>query len=237
MAKCIINEEKLFEIINESIYEVLTEAQQDEGFGHWLGQTFQGLRNKWNNFKGDFKAGKQKAMYDNLNYDPFAHYGDEGNNYRNLDGHSYATERYNRTVRRNANAPRYERERMTNNNTMPNSSVPQQTAPSQQTMPSQQTAPSQQTKVTFGQTDSNVHNVYARFNKIKNDMSVIAQELNKMGMRPVNDGSGRWVKIANKGQKTPNESNELVAKYNNLKAQLDKLKPQLRENKNKKKIK
>ena len=127
MAKQIISESKLTDIINESIYEVLQEAQYDEGLGHWLGQTFQGLRNKWNNFKGDFKAGKQKAMYDNLDYDPFAHYGDEGNNYRNLDGHSYAAERYNRTVRRNANAPRYERERLTN----PNSSVTQQTVPQQ----------------------------------------------------------------------------------------------------------
>ena len=37
MAKMIISENRLHELIQESIYEVLQEAQYDEGLGHWLG--------------------------------------------------------------------------------------------------------------------------------------------------------------------------------------------------------
>lgn len=69
MAKMTISESRLHELIQESIYEVLQEAQYDEGLGHWLGNAFQTMKNKWNNFKGDFNAGRNKARWDNRNYD------------------------------------------------------------------------------------------------------------------------------------------------------------------------
>ena len=58
----VISESRLREILNESIYEVLTEEEFDEGFGHLLGKTFQNVRNKWNNFKNDFLATEGKSL-------------------------------------------------------------------------------------------------------------------------------------------------------------------------------
>ena len=51
MSKMVISEERLQELVRESIYEVLNENEFDERFGHWLGQIYQGARNKCNNFK------------------------------------------------------------------------------------------------------------------------------------------------------------------------------------------
>ena len=68
MSKMVISEERLQELVRESIYEVLNESEFDEGFGHWLGQTYQGIKNKWNNFKKDFNAGRDKARFDNKDY-------------------------------------------------------------------------------------------------------------------------------------------------------------------------
>lgn len=109
MAKMTISESRLHELIQESIYEVLQEAQYDEGLGHWLGNAFQTMKNKWNNFKGDFNAGRNKARYDNRNYDSYSHYGDEANNFRNFGGQEYGAHRYNTTVERNARAKQYGR--------------------------------------------------------------------------------------------------------------------------------
>ena len=102
MAKMTISESRLHELIQESIYEVLQEAQYDEGLGHWLGNAFPTMKNKWNNFKGDFNAGRNKARYDNRDYDSYSHYGDEGNEFRNFGGQEYGAHRYNTTVDRNA---------------------------------------------------------------------------------------------------------------------------------------
>ena len=106
-----ISESRLHELIQESIYEVLQEAQYDEGLGHWLGNIYQTARNKWNNFKGDFNAGRKKAWYDNKDYDSFSHYGDEANNFRNFGGQEYGAHRYNTTVDRNAGARQWTRQR------------------------------------------------------------------------------------------------------------------------------
>lgn len=111
MAKMTISESRLHELIQESIYEVLQEAQYDEGIGHWLGNAFQTMKNKWNNFKGDFNAGRKKAWYDNKDYDSFSPYGDEANNFRNFGGQEYAAHRYNTTVDRNAGARQWARQR------------------------------------------------------------------------------------------------------------------------------
>ena len=109
MAKMTISESRLHELIQESIYEVLQEAQYDEGLGHWLGNAFQTMKNKWNNFKGDFNAGRNKARWDNRNYDSFSYYGDDADNFRNYGGYEYGADRYNKTVERNARAKQYGR--------------------------------------------------------------------------------------------------------------------------------
>ena len=111
MAKMTISESRLHELIQESIYEVLQEAQYDEGLGHWLGNAFQTMKNKWNNFKGDFNAGRNKARYDNRDYDSFSHYGAEADEFRNLGGQEYGAHRYNTTVDRNAGAKQWTRQR------------------------------------------------------------------------------------------------------------------------------
>ena len=71
MAKMTISENRLQELIQEGICEVLQESQYDEGLGHWLGNAYQTMRNKWNNFKGDFNAGRNKARWENRDYDAF----------------------------------------------------------------------------------------------------------------------------------------------------------------------
>lgn len=111
MAKMTISESRLHELIQESIYEVLQEAQYDEGIGHFLGNLWQSAKNKWNNFKGDFNAGRNKARYDNRDYDSYSHYGDEGNEFRNFGGQEYGAHRYNTTVDRNAGARQWTRQR------------------------------------------------------------------------------------------------------------------------------
>ena len=47
MSKITISEEKL----NQLIYESIQESLEDEGLGNWLGNAYQWARNKWNNFK------------------------------------------------------------------------------------------------------------------------------------------------------------------------------------------
>lgn len=107
MAKMTISENRLQELIQEGICEVLQESQYDEGLGHWLGNAYQTMRNKWNNFKGDFNAGRNKARWDNRDYDAFSYYGDDADNFRNYGGYEYGADRYNKTVERNARAKQY----------------------------------------------------------------------------------------------------------------------------------
>ena len=109
MAKMTISENRLQELIQEGICEVLQESQYDEGLGHWLGNAYQTMRNKWNNFKGDFNAGRNKARWDNRDYDAFSYYGDDADNFRNYGGYEYGADRYNKTVERNARAKQYGR--------------------------------------------------------------------------------------------------------------------------------
>ena len=109
MAKMTISENRLQELIQEGICDVLQESQYDEGRGHWLGNAYQTMRNKWNNFKGDFNAGRNKARWDNRDYDAFSYYGDDADNFRNYDGYEYGADRYNKTVERNARAKQYGR--------------------------------------------------------------------------------------------------------------------------------
>lgn len=101
MSKMIISENRLQELINESIYEVLNESEFDEGFGHWLGQTYQGIKNRWNNFRKDIEAGRDKARFDNKDYNGYSHYGDQENEIRKMNRGGYGNYRYNLEKERN----------------------------------------------------------------------------------------------------------------------------------------
>ena len=104
MAKMTISESRLQELINESIYEVLQEAQYNEGFGHWLGNKFQTARNKVRNFVNDFKAGQNDAREQNKDYNPYSVYGDREDAVRRMGNGAYPNYRYDLETRRNQKA-------------------------------------------------------------------------------------------------------------------------------------
>ena len=96
MSKVIISESRLQELVQESIYEVLQEAQYDEGLGTLLGNGVRNIKkipskvkNSWTSFKNDFNAAKngEEAPSQNANKK-------EGRP-RSLAGmYGYAKERY-----------------------------------------------------------------------------------------------------------------------------------------------
>lgn len=102
--KVTLTENRLQELIQESIYEVLQEAQYDEGFGHWLGSKFQGARNKFRNFVNDFKAGQNDARERNKDYNPYSIYGDREDAVRRMGNNRYSNYRYDLETRRNQKA-------------------------------------------------------------------------------------------------------------------------------------
>ena len=104
MAKMTISESRLQELINESIYEVLQEAQYNEGVGHWLGNKFQTARNKIRNFVNDFKAGQNDAREQNKDYNPYSVYGDREDAVRRMGNGAYPNYRYDLETRRNQKA-------------------------------------------------------------------------------------------------------------------------------------
>ena len=104
MAKMTISESRLQELINESIYEVLQEAQYNEGVGHWLGNKFQTARNKVRNFVNDFKAGQNDAREQNKDYNPYSVYGDREDAVRRMGNGAYPNYRYDLETRRNQKA-------------------------------------------------------------------------------------------------------------------------------------
>lgn len=104
MAKMIISENRLQELIQESIYEILEEGQYDESFGHWLGNKFQTARNKVRNFVNDFKAGQNDAREQNKDYNPYSIYGDREDAVRRMGNGAYPNYRYDLETRRNQKA-------------------------------------------------------------------------------------------------------------------------------------
>lgn len=104
MGRMVISENRLQELIKESIYEVLAEGQYDEGFGHWLGSKFQNIRNKYNNFVNDFRAGQNDARERNKDYNPYGIYGDREDDVRRMGGGAYPDYRYNLEKSRNQRA-------------------------------------------------------------------------------------------------------------------------------------
>ena len=74
MAKMIISENRLHELIQESIYEVLQESQYDESIGSLLGYGVRNakklpskIKNSWESFKNDFNAAKNNEPQDKQN--------------------------------------------------------------------------------------------------------------------------------------------------------------------------
>lgn len=104
MNKMIISESILKQIVEESIYEVLKEEQYNEGFGHWLGNKYQSMRNAYNNFKNDFRAGQNDARERNKDYNPYKHYGDRENDVRRMGNGAYPSYRYDLEKSRNQQA-------------------------------------------------------------------------------------------------------------------------------------
>ena len=104
MAKMTISENRLQELIQESIYEILEEGQYDESFGHWLGNKFQTARNKARNFVNDFKAGQNDARERNKDYNPYSIYGDREDAVRRMGNGAYPNYRYDLETRRNQKA-------------------------------------------------------------------------------------------------------------------------------------
>jgi len=104
MSKIRLTEEKLTSLIEESVYELLKEAETDERLGHFLGNAFQSMKNRWNRFKGDIGAGRNYARYRDRGMDSYDKYGDEAGNMRNFGGREYGVYRRNQAVSRNRNA-------------------------------------------------------------------------------------------------------------------------------------
>jgi len=82
----------------------INENTNNEGVGKFLGSAYQWLRNKYYNFKNDFRAGRNYQRYKNMDYDPYSNYGDDADKFRNLGGQEYANYRYNLAKDRNQNA-------------------------------------------------------------------------------------------------------------------------------------
>lgn len=91
MGKIQISEQRLENLILESIDEVLQEEWINEGLGRWLGNKYQSIRNRIRNFRQDFRAGRGEARAENLRRNPYDQFPEEqraliaflsnGNNY------------------------------------------------------------------------------------------------------------------------------------------------------------
>ena len=104
MSKITITEDKLTSLIEESVYELLQEAETDERLGHWLGNAFQSIKNRWNRFKGDINAGIKHADYRDRNMNSWDKYSDEEKQACNFDKQAKRDYRYGLEVGRNQNA-------------------------------------------------------------------------------------------------------------------------------------
>ena len=240
MSKMVISEERLQELVRESIYEVLNENEFDERFGHWLGQIYQGARNRWNNFKKDFNAGRDKARFDNKDYNAYSHYGDNESELRKMSHGGYGDYRYNLEKERNNAA---KGQNVTND-------TPETQTPNNDTQPHPSLVKQQQSN--GGETDNTQQNQiknnsvaqtrgdkgYGQLSSKEHDIELrrVSNELKKNGIEPImKDG-----KIVNfrpiNGSLTP-EQNALIqqAKRNPviskklMENEMKKLKSQLNE--------
>lgn len=141
MAKFNTTQDRLLQIINESVKEVIEESE-NEGLGSFLGKMYQKGMNAYNGFKKDFNAARNVERFKNRDYDPYARYGTEtANNARNYGARQYATDMYNKTVDRNQNARQWTTDK--NNGNQQQNTATQQSQPQQGPMANPDVAPQQ----------------------------------------------------------------------------------------------
>ena len=243
MNKMIISENRLRELLNESIYEVLNESEFDEGFGHWLGNKFQSARNKYNNFVNDFRAGQNDARERNKDYNPYGVYGDREDDVRRMGNGAYPNYRYNLEKSRNQQArgetPAEEPTAPTPNddvNPQNNGTQPHPSLVNQQQSNSGETSNAQPKDNNISQgvngkntTDYTKQDNYAELNRV-------LRTLKQNGVEAVmKDGKIVSFKSA-QGNKTPEQNaliqqarrNPIIAK-NMYESEMKKLKKQLNE--------
>jgi hypothetical protein len=81
MAKMIISENRLQELINESIYEVLNEWEWLDKVASKVGDIHQGVLNGINNAKNKYWAARDFKRAENRTTDPYAQYYDSANTF------------------------------------------------------------------------------------------------------------------------------------------------------------
>ena len=106
--KNIISESKLNKIIQDSLIEVLNEENKDwaSKLGRWMGRTYQGGLNAYNNLKGSIEAGRRQKRVENLDKDPYEGM-DNADMARNLDKNTYRRLRRERAWKEKLNAHKY----------------------------------------------------------------------------------------------------------------------------------
>lgn len=145
MAKFNIKEDRLQQIISESVVEVIKENAENEDLAGFLGKMYQKGRNYAADFKKKFNAARNVERYKHRDFDPYAEYGEEmANNARNYGARQYATDMYNKTVDRNQNARQWTTDKSTGNQQQNTQQQPLSTTPQQQgPMPNPDVAPQQ----------------------------------------------------------------------------------------------
>lgn len=71
MKKMMISEERLQNLLKESIYEILSENNFGEGIGHLLGKTYQNTK--------DIESGRDETRYSNNDYNAYSKYSNKEN--------------------------------------------------------------------------------------------------------------------------------------------------------------
>ena len=231
MAKQIISESRLTEIINESIYEVLSESQNDEGLGSFLGNAFQWAKNKWNNFKDDFNAGRNNQLYKNKDYDAYSRY-ENGDEIRNFGQQQYDAYRGNQNRQNSRNSVRYPRyssnydnwfERMNNPNggAAPQGAAPQGAAPqgaAPQGAAPQGAAP-QGEAPKFGQGNNNTERQkLTNLETLKQNRKELSKQLNDMGLK-FDKNKNTWSSLQNGGHFLSNNAKKLIAQWDAVNTQ------------------
>lgn len=192
MNKITISEERLNQLINEAI----NEAIEDEGLGRWLGNAYQWGKNKWNNFRNEFNAGRNMQRYKNRDFDPY-HGIENADDMRNFDGRAYADYRYDLTARRNNAATQYPPSQYRRTETQPSSDA---TAPQSYPDSSAQAAPSSAPSApTANVQPNNNRNRQGVVNKSQAMIKKYSNFLTQKGFKLVN---GQWV-YAQDGSNSP----------------------------------
>lgn len=202
MAKFNIKEDRLQQIINESVAEVIKENTENEDLAGFLGKMYQKGRNYAADFKKKFNAARNVERYKHRDFDPYAEYGEEmASNARNYGARQYATDMYNKTVDRNQNARQWTTDKSTGNQQQNTQQQPLSTTPQQQgPMPNPDVAPQQNQQQqqaqqpNFQQANLNPsrNNTYTQ--QTQNSAKALAQKnaqfLTQKGFKFVN---GQWI--------------------------------------------